>query len=456
MKLPSGRLGSCRPGSRAPHGVGDGRDRFVLPDHAVVEPRLHPEQLLDFALHQAVDGDVRPAADDVGDVFFVDFLLQHPVPLLERGEPRLFGLDLLLERRKPAVLQLRGFRVVAGALRAVDFDAHLLELFLQLAPGKNGVFLLLPVAGQPALFFLEVSQLLLELLQALLRRLVCFLLEGLALDLELHDPAFDLVELGGHRVDLHTQARGGLVDQIDRLVGQKPVRDVAVGQHGGRHERRVLEFDAVMDLVALAQAAQDADRVLDARLAHDHGLEAPLERRVLLDVLAILVERRRADGVELAARQHRLEHVGRVHRAFGGARAHDCMELVDEEDHLAGGVRDFLEDRLQALLELAAILRAGDERAHVERDDLLVLQTLRDVLPDNPLSETFDDGGLADAWLADEHRVVLRAAREDLDHAANLVVSSDDRVELALARELGEVAAVALERLIRGLRGSGW
>ena len=41
-----------------------------------------------------------------------------------------------------------------------------------------------------------------------------------------------------------------------------------------------------------------------------------------------------------------------------------------------GGVRDFLEDRLQPLLELAAILRAGDERAHVERDDLLVLEPL--------------------------------------------------------------------------------
>ena len=113
---------------------------------------------------------------------------------------------------------------------------------------------------------------------------------------------------------------------------------------------------------------------------------------------------------------------------------------------------DFLEDRLQPLLELAAVLRAGDERAHVERDDLLVLQPLGHVLPDDALGEPFDDRRLADARLADEHRVVLRAAREHLDHAADLVVSADDRIELALARELGEVAAVALERLIGRLR----
>ena len=187
------------------------------------------------------------------------------------------------------------------------------------------------------------------------------------------------------------------------------------------------------------------------RLADHDRLEPALERRVLLDVLAILVERRRADGVQLAARQHRLEHVRRVHRPFGGARADDGVELVDEEDDLPVRVGDFLQHRLQPLLELAAVLRAGDERAHVERDDLLVLQPFGHVLPDDALREPFDDGRLADAGLADEHRVVLRPAREHLDDAADLVVAADDRIELALARELGEVAAVALERLIGAL-----
>src|SRR6185312_17291566 len=63
--------------------------------------------------------------------------------------------------------------------------------------------------------------------------------------------------------------------------------------------------------------------------------------------------------------------------------------------------------------------------------------------------EPLDDGGFADARLADEHGVVFRAARKDLNHAADLFVASDHRIELALARQLGEVAAVAFERLIR-------
>ncbi len=64
-------------------------------------------------------------------------------------------------------------------------------------------------------------------------------------------------------------------------------------------------------------------------------LEPAFERGVLLDVLAILVERGRADAPELAAGQGGLEQVGGVHRALGLARADDEVQLVDEENHPA-------------------------------------------------------------------------------------------------------------------------
>ena len=202
-----------------------------------------------------------------------------------------------------------------------------------------------------------------------------------------------------------------------------------------------------MDLVALLEAAQDRDRVLDGGLADVDGLEAALERGVLLDVLAVLVERGRADRAQLAAGEHRLEEVRRVHGTLRGTGADDGVQLVHEQDDLALGVLDVLEDRLQALLELAAVLRAGEQRADVERDDLAVAQRLGHVARDDALGEALDDGGLADAGVADEDRVVLAAAGEDLDDAADLVVAADHRIELALRGLLGEVAAEALERV---------
>ena len=64
------------------------------------------------------------------------------------------------------------------------------------------------------------------------------------------------------------------------------------------------------------------------------------------------------------------------------------------------------------------------------------------------MREAFDDRGLANARFANEHRVVLRAPREHLDHAADLFVPADDRVQLVMPSQVGQVAAVALERLV--------
>ena len=182
-------------------------------------------------------------------------------------------------------------------------------------------------------------------------------------------------------------------------------------------------------------------------LADEHRLEAALERGVLLDVLAVLVERGGADGAQLPAGEHRLEHVAGVHRALRGAGADDRVQLVDEHDDLALGVGDLLQHRLQAVLKLPSVLRAGDHRTEVERDELAVAQALGHVAVHDPLGKALDDRGLPDARLADQHGIVLGAPAQHLDHAPDLVVAPDHRVELALLRGLCQVAAEALQRL---------
>ena len=108
---------------------------------------------------------------------------------------------------------------------------------------------------------------------------------------------------------------------------------------------------------------------------------------------------------------------------------------------------DFLQHRLQPLLELAAVLGARQQPRHVEHEDALALQRLGHLVVDDALREALDDGGLAHARLADQHRVVLGAPLQDLDRAADLVVAADHRVELALLGALGEVDRVLLQRL---------
>ena len=115
------------------------------------------------------------------------------------------------------------------------------------------------------------------------------------------------------------------------------------------------------------------------------------------------------------------------------------------------GLADLLEDGLEPVLELAPVLRPGDERADVEGEEPLVLQGLGDVAVGDAPGQPLDDGGLPDARLADEDGIVLRPPGQDLDDAPDLVLAADDRVELPLPGQGGEVAGVLLQGLELGL-----
>ena len=130
---------------------------------------------------------------------------------------------------------------------------------------------------------------------------------------------------------------------------------------------------------------------------------------VLFDVLVIFIQRGGADGAQLAARQGRLEQIAGIHRPFGLAGADHRMQFVDEQNDLPVALRHFLDDRFEPVLKFAAIFRPGDQRAHVQGDDPLVLQHRRHVAVEHADGQAFDDGGLAHARLADQHGIVLGA-----------------------------------------------
>ncbi len=107
---------------------------------------------------------------------------------------------------------------------------------------------------------------------------------------------------------------------------------------------------------------------------------------------------------------------------------------------------EFLENLLQPFLEIAAIARARQQRAHVEREHRRRGQYLRYLAIDDALGEPFGNRGLAHAGFADEQRIVLLPAAQHLDGAVDLGISPDHRIDLAVARLLVEVHAVGFER----------
>jgi hypothetical protein len=371
-----GPLGILEVGARTAQGLRDRDHGFVLAADLLLELFFHLEKPLGFFLFHALQRDAGPLGDDRHDVFLGD-------------------IDALL-------------LVVGPPL--VEEGVELLLRLLLLVTKRGGFFEILFLDGG----FLAAD--------------------------DLFDLGFDVFDLGrpGHRGD--AGARAGLVHDVDGLVGKESAGEVALGKADAGLDGGVGELRIVVDLVLGTEPLENQDGVLDVGLLDLDGLEAALEGGVLLDVLAVLVHRRRPDALELAAGKSGLDDVGGVHGALCGAGSHNGVELVDEENDVLGAP-DLVHDGLDALLELAAVLGAGDHEGEVQGDDLLVAKELGNAARGNFLGEALDDGGFADTGFADEDGVVLGAAAENLDHALDLLVAADHGVELVFLGELGKVAA---------------
>jgi hypothetical protein len=136
----------------------------VLADDALVQLVFHADELLGLGFGQLEDRDASPHRDDVGDLFLADLGL---LTLLGRA-PLLLELALLLRELALLVAEVRGLLELLRLDRGFLLLAHAVDLLLELAVPRRS----------------------------------------------------------GHRLDAH--AGRGLVDEVDGLVRQVAVLDVAV------------------------------------------------------------------------------------------------------------------------------------------------------------------------------------------------------------------------------------
>src|ERR1017187_780964 len=202
-------------------------------------------------------------------------------------------------------------------------------------------------------------------------------------------------QFGGEGGLAQLDAGAGFVDQVDGLVGQVAVRDVAAGSVDRGFDRLVGIGHGVEFFVAVLDAEKDLHRVGFGGRGDLDRLEAPLQRAILFDGLAELGRGGGADALNFAAGKSRLEDIGSVERAFGRARAHQGVQLIDEDDGVLV-LHQLLHDGFETLLELAAVLGAGDDEGEIERQDPLVGEEGGDVAFGDALRQPFHDGRLAD------------------------------------------------------------
>ena len=251
-----------------------------------------------------------------------------------------------MQSRQGAVFELGGLVEVVAAFGLLDLQLHLLDLFFDRAQLIDGTLLLLPLGVEGTLLLAEVGEFLLQSLKPVLAGGIRFTAEGQLLHLQLEDAAIELVDLLGLGGDLHLQPRRGFIHEVDGLVGEEAIGDVAAAEHRGRHQGVVGDAHAMVHFVALLQAAQDRDRVLDGGLIDKDLLEAALQGWILLNVLAVFVQGGGANAAQFPAGQHRFEQVAGIHGTAARTRTHHGVDLIDEQHDLALGGGHLLEHGL--------------------------------------------------------------------------------------------------------------
>ena len=184
----------------------------------------------------------------------------------------------------------------------------------------------------------------------------------------------------------------------------------------------------MMLLVLAFDIVQHGERLFGRRLLDDNLLETAFERSVGFDILPEFAQRRRSDALQLAPGKYRFQDIRRVERALRAARTDDRMNLVDEQDHVVGFAQ-FAQQRVDPLLEFAAVLRSGYQRRHVQGKNPFIAQCNGHVVIHDPEGEPFDDRRFAYARFADQYGIVLLAAAQNLHEPLYLFIPADHRIE---------------------------
>src|SRR5690242_2749987 len=114
------------------------------------------------------------------------------------------------------------------------------------------------------------------------------------------------------------------------------------------------------------------------------------------------------------------------------------MQLVDEENDLAFGTLHFFDGGLEALLKFTTEAAARQHTCQIQGDDLLAVEQFGYITTGDLLCQAFDNSGLTNTCLTDQHRVILGATAENLDDAQDFHVASNHGIELAFKRHTSQ------------------
>ena len=222
---------------------------FILTDNALVERIIQMQQFLTLAFHQfgnrmpvqraTIRGRFLPRSPCRAAACCRSWLPQRSSPVQPALLEAAAACRISARRRDSnhnCALASRDFAASTGFISSRSFCTLPMEFF----SFSHRAFMALNCS--------RIGQLFLNDAQRSRARHVLLLRAGL-LDFMLHDAAAHVVQLLRHGIHLGANGRTGLIHQVDGLIRQKTIRNIAIGERRGGDQRLIGDFNAVEDLV---------------------------------------------------------------------------------------------------------------------------------------------------------------------------------------------------------------
>ena len=199
----------------------------------------------------------------------------------------------------------------------------------------------------------------------------------------------------------------------------------------GKVNSLVVVFHLVELLISRLQLSQDMLCLVNRRLRNIHLLKPAYHALRTGKMAVIFLVGRRTDKADIARLQIGFQHVRRIHRPLtGSTSAYQGVYLVNVHDVVLAFRLHTVHDHLDAVLEVAAILRASQQRTHVQLIHLTALQTLGHPTLFYHSHQSPDQCRLAHAGLAHMQRIVLIPATQHLNGPLQFLLTANQRILL--------------------------
>ncbi|PJE80378.1 hypothetical protein CI610_00661 [invertebrate metagenome] len=138
----------------------------------------------------------------------------------------------------------------------------------------------------------------------------------------------------------------------------------------------------------------------------------------------------------------RLQHITGIHGTIGFTGTYHGMELIHKQDNLPLLLGNFFQHAFQALFKFSPIFCAGNQSAHIQRQQPFSFQPFRHFPINDALCQSLNDSGFTHPWLTNQHRVIFRSSLQNLYGTTNFIVSPNNRIQFSLLSPFSHIKRI--------------